>query len=166
MAKTKKYKVVIIPSNEETINNGDIVLCHAKPEGIHSSIVGTMAIWNNNSLSQKERLKYYKPQHIYFISDEEINGKMISNGSAIFIKTEDAYYKCVATTNKKFTPESWIDDNFKNIFVKSFSAGNPITEIELELEPEFTGHNEKNPKNQVPKTHQDGSLFLTDKALK
>ncbi len=63
---------IILPSAKTTVDNGDIVLCHRTPDGIHDSILGTLNIFNNNFLSQKEILQYYTPRHIYLVDFGDI----------------------------------------------------------------------------------------------
>ncbi len=158
MAKTKKYTVVLLPSPNAPKDCLGMVFKNND---------GVLSILKNLEDILKANQHFgAKPHHIHIISDDEIDGKMISNGKAIYLKEEDAYYKVIASSDMKIAPTCWLNSDFKEFFVRRHSSGNPIEQIELDLEPMFTRFGEKNPKNQVPKTHQNGSLFLTYNALK
>lgn len=138
---TKTFQVHMLPT-EKAAQRGQLILDGVRLRTAHNHFSGPVSDLN--------------PQHIYFTSDEEIKeGDWVlkDNKIAYAANSKEAidysqynWNKVVDTTdpviwghtdNFEYEKVALIPQDFIEAYIKQYNAGNPITEVELEVE-EFT----------------------------
>lgn len=102
-------------------------------------------------------------QHLYFVSNRVINGKMISEGTALYIKERDAYYAIEATTDRSLGLPH-IPFDFMEEYKKSDET---IKKVPIEMETVTKYGNmivAKSPHNN--KSNSDMSIYFDIPRLK
>lgn len=85
--------------------------------------------------------QYFKPQHLYFTSDDEIKegdwyyNESVNNIFRAELKSHSTppKNKIIASTDPNITPDFLIPESFIKVYVDSYNSSNPITEVNLEL---------------------------------
>ena len=135
----KKFKIVMLPTEKADIHS----LLLAPKGKLHKCLAG----------GEWRRLHTLgcKPQHLYILSDEEIKlgdwwydtrDRYISNNP---LAKNFLCKKIVATTDDLMLPikgkfdsfhpkVSGLPESFIQSYIKAYNEGNPITEVELEME--------------------------------
>ena len=122
-----KRQVVMLPTNQRAVNKGDIVLNSG-----HSMFIASNDMRPNTAISD-----YYKSQHLYILSDEEIKeGDWVIPSPMPYWGCADNCKKIIATTDKSLNLTS-PSPEFVLAYIKAYNAGNPITEVMVEYEDDI-----------------------------
>ncbi len=156
----KEYKVVILPTQKasrlfkETMNLfGDVGSKKLEFTTNETLIRNNHLITNRKAATNS--LSKYEFYELYAISDDEVrDGDYYLYGKSVFkctekgesddckklgcqkvIATTDKYLGCSNTSISNLLPQ--IPESFIQAYVKAYNEGKPITEIDLEMEPEY-----------------------------
>jgi hypothetical protein len=88
---TKKVRLIFVPTDHRVLEPGEWLLLNPKKNKLYVPAAGGQY--------RRMAMAGYLPVRPYLVCDDEITGKDISYGVAIFDKDRDAYYKVVATPN-------------------------------------------------------------------
>jgi hypothetical protein len=189
MTQLKKHQIVMLPTEKAMISSGDLTL-HSGPSSLGNP---KLLIAKNSTNQLDERLNkeavaknWYKSQHLYIISDDEIKeGDYYITDAGIFkcsgyeTKRElSLFKKIVATTDKEiyFQPlemKTWSDsspyqipESFIKAYIKAYNEDKPITEVDLEVgcgcngNPHKMGCPVQDNSYLFPKTRPDNTVIV------
>ena len=140
----KKLGVVIVPS----LNSSYITKLHGK-------------LYLNDKPHGTDTINH--PINIYLVSDDEIDGKMISRGTAVYCKDSDAFFKVEATTDARLSTHVRSGIYPKDIkwIIDEYNKGHQLNEINGEqVWYNYGGFNKPDNYNWKIKTSPDNMIII------